>query len=410
MKDLTVQFLNAAPLPAPGKRREYRDGNVTGLALRVTSSGAKSWVYLYSLNNQKRRLTIGPFPAITLARARELARAHERTVAEGEDPILKGRKASEAAAQATRERRTFGDVATQWVEDRRAAKKKSLKNDEQNLAKWVLPRWRDREIGSIKRKEVLELLQTVKVGTPTGAQSNRVRSLLNTIFNFALDNEVIENNPTGRIKPLVKEIPRKLELLPKEIHDAWDGACAIEDEQMRDCYKLLFLTCARAGEIRGLPWGELDLDAGLWKRPAERGKNGRAWTVPLPPAAVELLRERKERMGDAATPKALVLGRQLTKQALNEYHHRFIAKVGVAFRVHDWRSVALSRMAAEWSLPEIVRDRILGHVRRGGVSDVNYNSYDYLNEHRVALARWQSWLNDEEMPSNVVPLRPTAAA
>ena len=92
MKDLTTSFLNAAPLPKPGKRLEYRDGNVTGLALRVTSTGAKSWVYLYSLNNQKRRLTLGPFPAITLARAREIARGHERTVAEGEDPILKSAK------------------------------------------------------------------------------------------------------------------------------------------------------------------------------------------------------------------------------------------------------------------------------------------------------------------------------
>jgi integrase len=415
MKDLTTQFLNAVPLPQQGKRREYRDGNTTGLAMRVTAAGkkgqgSKTWVLLYSnpLSHKKCRLTIGPFPAITLARARELARQEKEIIAERRDPITERRKAAEEAARKAREMRTFGDVAADWVADRRAAKKRSLSNDEDNLRKWVLPQWRDREIGSIKRKEILELLQSVKVGTPTGKQANRVRSLLSTIFNYAVDLEIVERSPASRIKPLVKETPRKLQLLPRQIHDIWNAACAIEDERMRDCYKLLLLTCARAGEIRNLPWREIDLDAKEWLRASDRdAKNDRAWTVPLPPAAVELLRERKERAGDA---DVLVLGTRLTKQQLHEFHVGFKSKVGINFRLHDWRSVGLSQMEKEFGLSAIVRERILGHVRKGGISDTEYNSHDYLAQHRVALARWQSWLNDEEMPSNVVPLRPASVA
>ena len=297
------------------------------------------------------------------------------------------------------------------MEDRRAAKRKSLANDEWNLNKWILPEWRNRAVGSIKRREVKELLRRVKVNTPMGIQANRVRSLLSTIFNWAIEEEIIENSPAHRVKKLVKEKPRLLQLLPDQTRKVWVEVCSIGDERLRTFYQLAFLTCAREGEILGATWREFDPDARLWALPAERMKNGCAWTVPLPPAAVELLRERKERAGVAVTPDALALGTRLDKQTLNDYHHQFTARVGVDFRIHDWRSVALSRMEAEWGLPGIVRDRVLSHVRKG-ITDRNYNSYEYLNEHRVALARWQNWLNNIEeqpQPSNVIQLRPAAA-
>jgi integrase len=42
--------------------------------------------------------------------------------------------------------------------------------------------------------------------------------------------------------------------------------------------------------VRGLPWSELDLDAGLWRLPAERNKSGRAFEIPLSAPVVETLR------------------------------------------------------------------------------------------------------------------------
>src|ERR1700676_4422000 len=102
MQTLTYQFVKAAPNAAEGKRDEHRDTEERGLALRVTSSGAKSWVLLYSLNGKKGRLTLGSYPSITLARARELASEHKRTIAEGIDPVEAAKAEREEAERVRR--------------------------------------------------------------------------------------------------------------------------------------------------------------------------------------------------------------------------------------------------------------------------------------------------------------------
>ena len=59
-------------LPPSDMRQELRDGEVKGLILRITPAGDKSWSVLYSRqpDGKKRRITIGPFPAVTLEKAR----------------------------------------------------------------------------------------------------------------------------------------------------------------------------------------------------------------------------------------------------------------------------------------------------------------------------------------------------
>jgi hypothetical protein len=241
MRTLTSQFLDAAPLLAEGKRIEHRDAKETGLALRVTSSGSKSWTLLYSLRGKKNRLTLGPYPQITLARARELAREHKATIAEGIDPIAAAKAEREEAARVARNTKSFADVADQWVEDRRLAKKKSLHHDTGRLKNWVLPVWKDRAIGSITRKDVRALLESIRVSTiedgGNGVTSNRVSALLKTIFNYALDHEIIPLNPAQRPKPLVEEKPRKLQLLPEQVRAAWRSVMEIEDTRLRDFYR-----------------------------------------------------------------------------------------------------------------------------------------------------------------------------
>ena len=101
------------------------------------------------------------------------------------------------------------------------AGKRSLKDDTGRLKNFVLPRWKDRAIGSITRAEVRELLQSVRVSVieeaeelarrrkaegsdppaaANGVTSNRVASLIKTIFNYALDNEIIAVSPAQRVE------------------------------------------------------------------------------------------------------------------------------------------------------------------------------------------------------------------
>jgi integrase len=413
MRTLTSQFVKAAPNAAEGKRDEHRDAEERGLALRVTSSGAKSWVLLYSLNGKKNRLTLGSYPSITLARARELAKAHKTKVAEGVDPIEAAKAEREEAERVRRETKTFGEIAARWVEDRRMAGKRSLKDDTGRLKNFVLPKWKDRAIGSITRAEVRELLQSVRVsvieeaeelarrrkaegGDPpavaNGVTSNRVASLIKTIFNYALDNEIIVVSPAQRVKNLVDEKPRKLQLLPEQVRAAWRIVCEIEDERFRDFQKLLWWSCARRSEVSEASWSEIDLEAKQWNIPRERTKNGVAWVVPLHDRAVEMLRARKA----VANGRELVFSDERAKPINNPvyWHRKLVAdKCGVNFRMHDLRSVSTSYLAS-WSVPAAVREMILNHVDQS-IGGRHYNSYDFINERRAALDDWAAWIAGE---------------
>jgi hypothetical protein len=81
---LTVRFVET--VKANERREEYRDTDAKGLILRVTPGGIKTWALIYSHGRKKRRLTLGEFPAISLAKARELALEALARIAQGHDP------------------------------------------------------------------------------------------------------------------------------------------------------------------------------------------------------------------------------------------------------------------------------------------------------------------------------------
>ena len=116
-----------------------------------------------------------------------------------------------------------------------------------------------------------------------------------------MDNEIIAVSPAQRVKNLVDEKPRKLQLLPEQVRAAWRAVCEIEDARFRDFQKLLWWSCSRRSEAAEARWSEFDLDARQWNIPSERTKNGVAWIVPLHDRAVEMLR----------VCKALANGREL---------------------------------------------------------------------------------------------------
>ena len=125
-----------------------------GLYLVVQPCGARSWAVRYRRGGRPRKHTLGPYPAIDLKTARELAGKALRAVAEGRDP---GR---EKALARTALPDTVEAVAKQFVElhCRRANRPRTIEGTQQLLDLHVLPRWRRRLIKDITRRDVLDLL------------------------------------------------------------------------------------------------------------------------------------------------------------------------------------------------------------------------------------------------------------
>jgi integrase len=389
MKELTDAYVRTVSAPATG-RIEVRDSKTPGFALRVTEKGSKSWVLIYYLNGRKARLTLGAYPEMSLADARKWARKHRNEIENGKDPA--------AVKRSARAAQTVSEAAEVYIERWAKPNKRTWTGDQWMLNKHVLPYWRDRKLREIQRADVIDLLERIAKTAPIVA--NRVRALLSKLFRFAISRALCEVNPVRDTVRPAKENPREFSLTPAQIRTVWDAVNELQNDRVRDFYKISFLTCGRRGEVLGMRWDEIDLGAALWSVPVDRTKNGRAWRVPLPVTAVAVLSERKARAGASPLVFADSEGQLLKPGGLRFTHCAFIEAVGVPFRVHDIRSISVTQIA-EMGTPPDVLDALLNHVN-SGVTRRHYDHYSRQPEHRRALLRWDNWLNGIEQRGEVV--------
>jgi integrase len=297
---------------------------------------------------------------------------HRKAVASGRDPV--GEK------KAAREADTFGELSTRFIEQWAKPRKRTWKEDENNLKGLVLPTWRHRPVKEITRRDVRELLEKIATKRPVGV--NRVRALLSKVFSYAIAVDVAEYNPvTGTIP--APETSRDRVLTEDELRHFWGSTAPkknADDEEgmlpaMSARLRLALVTAQRGGEICAMRWDELDLQAGVWTIPATKAKNGLAHRVPLSALALELIE---------ALPREdayVFVGARGSRQ-----HREAVQSIELEdFRPHDLRRTAASGMASI-GVSRIAISKILNHVETGVTAIYDRHGYDA--EKREALTRW----------------------
>lgn len=392
---MTAQFVESVKAPDRGQM-DYWDERTPGLGLRISQGGKRAWTVFYRIGGRMRRLTLGPYPSLSLADARRMAASSLREVHHGNDPAT--------AKLAARAAETFGELAVLYLERHAKVEKRSWPEDERIINRELLPEWKNRKAGEIRRPDVIDLLDhIVERGSPV--QANRTKALISKIFNFGIRRGLVEANPAYGIgNPGGQEQARDRVLSEDEIRSVWN-ALEPEPPKIRAIFRLALLTAQRRSEIGGMTWDELDLDAGWWTIPAERSKNRLAHRVPLAPEAMRILREIKA----GANDERLVfrggrIGLPLTN--LQKPMVRIKKKSGVEFRLHDLRRTAASHMTGI-GIPRLVVSKLLNHVEQGITSVYDRHSYDA--EKRAALLKWERQLREilERKPkaSKIVALR-----
>jgi hypothetical protein len=154
---LTDAFVRTLAAPETG-RIEVRETGINGFALRVTEKGAKSWVLIYHLRGRKGRLTLGSYPALSLADARRQAHKHYNEIKNGNDPA--------AAKRSARTVQTVAEAAEIYIERWAKPNKRTWTGDQWMLNKHVLPFWRDRKVREIQRTDVIALLERIAKTAP----------------------------------------------------------------------------------------------------------------------------------------------------------------------------------------------------------------------------------------------------
>ena len=372
--------------PTPGKRMEYFDTAVPGLALRVMPTGAKTWSVFYRHRGRLRRLTLGTTKILDLADARARARDELHAASKGADPAER--------KQAGRTAETVGDLADLYIQKWAKPRKRSWKADDNLLRRKVLPTWRHRAIADITRQDVRRLVEGVaEAGAPIVA--NRVAALVSKLFAFALDRDLVTVSPAVRIPRPGTERARDRVLTDDEIRGLWAAWEALP-APMAAFWKLRLLTVQRGGEVAALRWQDVDLEAGWWTIPASGSKNRLAHRVPLSASALALIVQvradvdrdlaARTAAGKVVTEPIYVLeGARGKRQQADA-----AAGFGVAdFRGHDLRRTAASRMASG-GIARLTIGKILNHVERSVTSVYDRHSYD--PEKAAAIAWWDTRL------------------
>lgn len=360
--------------PTPGKQIDYFDERMPGFGLRVSPSGHRAWIVLYRAGRRLRRLTLGPYPVLSLADARLKAKLALSEVIQGADPA--------AEKRAERRAEIFGELAVEYIEKHAKVRKRSWREDQRMIDRELMPGWRHVKVHAIGRREVRMLVEKL-VARDAPIQANRLFALVRKMFNFAIQREVVEINPCAGLGQPTPNRQRDRVLSEEEIRILWK-ALDTERPLCTASFKLRLLTAQRGAEIMSMRWDHLDLPTGWWTVPAELAKNGRSHRVPLSPEAIAVLRDVRKLSLDGPylfpSPTGLQ-AQQYTQKAVQ----RLRQVSGLEFTGHDLRRTAASLMTG-MGISRLTVSKILNHVETGVTSVYDRHSYD--REKREALEAW----------------------
>jgi integrase len=417
-KKLTDLFVERATAPVGG-RAEYFDASFPGLSLRVTENGRKSWSLFYRFNGRLRRFTIGRYPAIKPAQARREAIISLERVRQGVDPAKEKRARRDTPSPETE---TFGAFAQDYLERhvRKNSAAATYQEAKRDLEFNVLPKWRNRPIASISRRDAIDLIDGL-IERGVAIQANRTLARLRALFNWAIEKDRISASPVDHMKPPTKERARDRALSDDEIRWFW-LACHEIGWPFGPIFKLLLLTAQRRDEVAGMKWTEIDVEKRTWMLPRHRAKSDRGHEVQLSGAAIDVICSLP-RITSGGNERDLVFTVTGTTavSGFGNAKRRFDLMIAEArrhslrlsdhtkipdWRLHDLRRTAATGMARLNVAPHVV-DKVLNHsagtIR--GVAAV-YNRFAYLDERRTALEAWGRHVSDLVSPpvSNVIAL------
>ncbi len=409
-KALTATAIEAAK---PGaNRREISDGGQDGLFLIVQPSGAKSWALRYRAEGKPVKLTLGQWPAMSLAKARGTAAEALEAVKAGDDPAEKKRAAKAAKLDTDLSARDKVKTLIGQYDKLRLKHLKSRATVRRELDRFVVSSWGERDIHSIAKRDVIDLLDGI-AESGRAVSANRVRAYLNTFLNWCVERDILAMSPATGVKRVAKETSRERVLSDDEIRWLWQ---ACDDLDLWGPFtKTLLLTGQRLGEVAGMR--EAEIAGATWHLEAKRTKNGRAHDVPLSDAVIEVLAGTTKIKGAGflfTTTGASALsnfhrGREAVASKMAEIAEKERSEpVAIPhWTFHDLRRTAATGMA-RLGIPVRVTEAVLNHVSGtgGGIVAV-YQRHDYADEKRAALDSWARFVVSivEGKADNVVPIR-----
>jgi integrase len=371
-------------------RRKLSDGG--GLQLWIQPNGTRFWHMAYRYRGRQKQLAFGPYPAVSLADAREKRNDAQKLLRSGVDPAAAKRLEIEAKELPGD---TFKEVAIEFVEKlRREGRAPPTLVKKEWLLDFAYPTLGTKRISEIRPIDVLRVLQEPE-SRGCYESARRLRSTIGAVCRYAIATARAENDPTIALRGALTTptvTPRAAITDPKKFAgllraiDGFDG-----QPTTHAALKLMAILFPRPGELRTAEWAEFDTDeAKVWTIPASKTKMRREHKVYLAPQALTVLEELRPVTGHLKLvfPGFVAVAKPISENTLNGA----LRRLGFGqdeMTSHGFRASAstLLNESGRWSVDAI--ERQLAHVENNDVRRA-YARGEHWGE-RVKMMVW--WAN-----------------
>lgn len=395
MGELTATEAKAAREPG-----RYPDGD--GLYLVIGKRGGKSWMLRIQKDGRRRDIGLGSFKKVPLKLARERAQIAREQVERGIDPVAEKAKAKGIPTFEAAARSVHAELTPSWKNPKHAAQWIAT------LEAYAFPAFGNRSIAEIDAALVRDCLATIWLTRPETAR--RLRQRIRTVIDWAVAKGCRD---ASLAMPVIdKALPRQREkkkhhpALPHDELPVFMGELRERESKGRLSLEFAILTAARTSEVLEMPWTELDLEAAVWRIPADRMKGDREHVVPLSDPAIAIIK-RMEPHKSAHNPFVFA-GQSRAKPQSNMTLNKVVRDLhGVELKAgrkgfidphmdgrtatpHGFRSTFRDWVAEQTNWPRELAEAALAHAVPDK-AEAAYQRGTMLEKRRELMAAWASY-------------------
>ena len=372
------------------KNKKYKISDGKRLYIVVEPSGRKWWMYEYMYNGKRTQKSLGDYPDVSLAKARELRDKYRQLELKNTPPTM--------LKHSNREQFSLKKFVLEYL-DRKNISEKHKKDTINRLNNHIFKYIGEMDIREIKKFDIVNVFKNL---THIPETARRLFNILENTFRYASTLEIVERNIMADIDLSVL-IPKKesknyphitdIDKMKKLILDIENCDC---DITVKTALRLAPYAFIRPYPLVSMEWSEIDFEKKEWHIPAHKMKKKREHIVPLSDSMIEILNEIKPFTGNnqfVFSSSRSQFG-HITTDALN----RAMKRMGYngIMTTHGFRHFAatiLNENASKIGVTQKVIAAQLSHNDHKDTMNKVYNKAEYLEERKKLMNWWSDFID-----------------
>ena len=385
-----------------------------GLYLLVHPNGSKYWQLGYRFEAKQKVFSIGVYPIVSLADARQRRDEAKKLLASGIDPSAKKQAENKVVQEKRNNARAFKTVAKSWFATKTTWSEDYQRSVWTRLETYLFPDIGNKDIGELDTGDLLVPIKKIEAhGFLEVAM--RVKQYVTAILRYAVQQKMIRHNPAYDLEGAVQK-PQTEHRPAIELEDIPALLERIENYQGRSRLTLLairlnLLTFVRSSELRFARWSEIDFKSGLWVIPEQReviekikhsgrgAKMRRKHYVPLCKQALAILEELKNLTYDVSGDNGFIFTgcydalKPMSENTINKALRKMGYDTKKDLCGHGFRTLACSALIESGVWPEDVVELQMSHMEKNNVRAAYTHKAKHLEQRRLMLQWWADFLD-----------------